>query len=244
MGHELKLRLAGAYLSWLWTALYPLLLLGCYGAVYLFVYDIKLPTVSSQRYVLLIFAGLIPFLAFVEALNSGVVSIVSNRSLIRNTLFPVEMIPLKNVIASQASAVFSFCFLIIFQILSNALTVYALLVPFFLFFQILLCIGLAWFLAPLNLYARDIQQATSIVLLALMMLSPIAYSADMVPDNVRSLLMLNPLFYYITAFQDILVYGRLPSPIVIAVAIGLGLFVFFSGYFFIIRMKELFVDSA
>lgn len=49
----------------------------------------------------MIFAGLIPFLGFSEGLGLGVGSVVANKTLIKNTLFPIELIPVKGVLVGS-----------------------------------------------------------------------------------------------------------------------------------------------
>ena len=97
--NEIKTRYAGSVLGLAWLVLYPLLFLGVYS---LFIYILVGVRQGAQGFsaaseqVLLIFCGLIPFFGFAEALSGGVVSVTSNASLLKNTLFPIELAPPKS----------------------------------------------------------------------------------------------------------------------------------------------------
>jgi lipopolysaccharide transport system permease protein len=77
-----------------------------------------------------------------------------------------------------------------------------------------------------------------------MMISPIAYTADMVPSSLRPLLGLNPLYYMIVSYQDCLMLGRFPRGEVFWVLLGLGGLSFWVGHWFFGRMKKAFADNV
>ena len=78
----------------------------------------------------------------------------------------------------------------------------------------------------------------------LMMISPIAYTAEMVPDGLRPFLALNPLYYIIISYQDVLMFGQFPRQDLFWSLAGLSLTSFWLGYWFFIRMKSVFVDNV
>lgn len=103
--NEVRSRYAGSALGFLWLIIYPLLFLLTYAIVYLFIFKIRFPELSSYEYIIMIFCGLIPFLGFSEGLSLGVVSVVANSNLIKNTLFPIELVPVKSVLVGQATQI-------------------------------------------------------------------------------------------------------------------------------------------
>src|SRR5262249_12954536 len=74
---------------------------GIYAVVYLVVLRVEVPGLSPVQYVLLIFAGLVPFLMTAEALTLGVTAVVANRSVLNNTVFPIDLAPAKSVLLAQ-----------------------------------------------------------------------------------------------------------------------------------------------
>src|SRR3954471_8519293 len=87
---ECRRKYAGSILGVLWYPLYSALLLGSYCFVYLVVFRVRYRDFSTYEFVLFVFAALIPYLGFSEAVTSGVVSVKANLALLRNAVFPIE----------------------------------------------------------------------------------------------------------------------------------------------------------
>ena len=96
---------AGSVLGMFWLVIYPILMLTAYSVVYVFIFQVRLEQITTPQYVMLIFSGLIPFLGFSEGLGNSVISVTSNASLVKNTLYPIELIPVKAVLFSQCTEV-------------------------------------------------------------------------------------------------------------------------------------------
>jgi ABC-type polysaccharide/polyol phosphate export permease len=80
--------------------------------------------------------------------------------------------------------------------------------------------------------------------MALLILSPIGYTPDMVPAVIAPVIFLNPLSHYVTAFQDIIVFQRAPAPWLLVSVLLLGLLSFSSGFWVFQRAKRVFFDYA
>lgn len=241
--HEVKTRHAGSVLGLFWLVIYPLLFLGSYAIVYVFIFKIRFPELSSKEYVTLIFCGLIPFLGFSEGLSLGVSSIVSSSNLIKNTLFPIDLVPVKAVLVGQATQCVGMALLLIVLAFLGKITIYTPLVFLVWILQLLFSIGLIWILSSLNVYLRDIQNIVPILTLILMMLSPIAYTEQMIPENLKLFLAINPLYYLIISYQSLFMFGHLPGlKIIIPLAIFSSMF-FMIGFWFFSKMKKLFTDN-
>lgn len=242
--NDIKVRFAGSVFGMLWIFLYPLLLLGAYAMVYIYVFKVKFQLFNSNEYVIFIFCGLIPFLGFAEALSLGVGSVVSNASLMKNTMFPIELVPVKSVLVSQSTQTSGLVMLLITLALFEKWTV---LLPFFLIIwilQILMSIGLIWILSSINVFARDLQSIISVIVLLLMLVSPIAYTEDMIPAEMRPFLTINPVYYLTVSYQNILMLGKFPSADIFITLVGLSLSIFILGYWFFTKMKRVFIDNV
>ncbi|MFT9849648.1 ABC transporter permease [Aneurinibacillus sp. REN35] len=242
--NDIRTRFAGSLLGMLWLFFYPLLLLGAYAMVYLFIFKVKFHLFDSNEYVALIFCGLIPFIGFSEALSNGVSSVVSNSSLIKNTLFPIELIPVKAVLVSQST---QFTGMIMLLLVLGFLDKWTIWLPFFILIwllQILFSIGLIWILSSVNVFARDLQSIVSVLILVLMLISPIAYTEDMIPTSLQPFLALNPMYYLIVSYQDVLMLGRFPDAGIFVTLSLVSLLTFLLGYVFFIKMKRVFVDNV
>ena len=242
--NDIRLRFAGSILGLFWLILYPLLLLTAYSIVYLFIFRVRFADLSPSDYVLLIFSGLIPFLGFTEGIATTIPAVSSNSALVKNTLFPIDILPAKAVLVSQCTQAVGFLILLVALAVCDKLTVYSLLIVPIWAFQLLLGMGLGWILSACNVFFKDLQNIVTLIIIFLMMISPIAYPVDMVPEGLRPLLQANILYYYITAYQDSLVVGCFPRQNVLPVLMGASLFIFLGGYWFFSKIKTVFADNV
>ena len=72
-------------------------------------------------------------------------------------------------------------------------------------------VGLAWFLASIGVYVRDIGQTIGIFTMVLLFLSPVFYPADALPENYHILLLLNPLTPVIGDARRVLIWDQAPD---------------------------------
>ena len=107
----------------------PLLLLVIYAAVYLFILQVRAPSLSGAEYVVLIFTGLVPFLMSSEALMNGVPSVVSNKAVLSNTVFPIDLVPIKAVLISQVTMVSGMVIVLLASLALRKISVAILLFP-------------------------------------------------------------------------------------------------------------------
>lgn len=242
--NDIRSRFAGSVLGLVWLFFYPLLLLGAYALIYVYIFKVRFQLFDSNEYVALIFCGLIPFLGFAEALGFGVGSVVANSSLIKNTMFPIELVPVKSVLSSQSTQVAGMLMLIVVLVFLGK---YSPWMPFFIivwFLQLLFSMGIIWILSSINVFARDLQNIVSVMVIFLMMISPIAYTEDMIPVEMRMLIRLNPLYYIIISYQDIMMFGQFPRGDIFWILLLISISTFYLGYWFFRKMKQVFVDNV
>lgn len=241
VSQALRARFIGNTLGAAWLLLYPLLFLSLYALVFIFILGVRVPGLGTADYVLTIFCGLVPFLAFAEAFGVGTGSVVANRGLLRNTLFPIELVVARDVIVGHATMGLG-------MLLVWAVATYQgyfhwthLFVPLIYLVQIVMTLGFVWITSTLTVFFRDLQQATPVLVLFLMLISPIGYTASMVPARLKAILILNPIAWLTNLYRSCLLEGSLPiSDFVILCAFSL--LIFQLGYVFISRLKPVFAD--
>ncbi len=240
---DIKKKYAGSILGIAWLFLYPMLFLAAYAFVYSVVLNVRLGVMTSEEYILLIFSGLLPFLAFSETMGASVASITSNSALIKNTLVPIDIMPVKAALFSQCTQIVGGGLLLAALAVFQKLTPYALIAVYVWLCQMLFCMGAAWFLAAFCVYFRDLQTIVPLLTILLMFVSPIAYTADMVPGSLRFVMNFNPLYYFIAAYQDALVLGRFPAWDVLLLMTLIALAAFFVGYWLFRKTKMVLADN-
>jgi len=227
---NLRSRYAGSVLGLAWLIVGPAILLGLYTLLYTVVFKVKPTNLSIKDYIFYIFSGLVPFIAFGQALGAGASSLATDRALLLNRIFPAELIPAREVLAAGAFIVVSGSILMGAKLLMGEAHLVWLLLPVLVVLLGMATMGVVWAFAIANLIMKDIQQIIGYIVMVLLIASPIAYTPEMVPQSLRVLLYANPFAYYVQAFQSILVLGRMPDPILVTGCVVFA-FVSFHGMF-------------
>lgn len=241
--NALRNRFTGSVLGAVWLLLYPILFLTLYAVVFVYILGVRMPGLGTKDYILMIFSGLIPFLAFSEAFGLGSASILANRSLLRNTLFPIEMVVARDVLVGHVTMGAGLLLIWLIILVNGHLYWSHLAVPVIFFFQILMTLGLVWIVASLTIFFRDLLQAIPIIILLLMMVSPIAYTDTMVPQHLKFILQFNPLAWLMHLYRTCLLQGMVPFMTLSLFGVFCVL-TFIIGYRFISRLKSMFSDHV
>lgn len=242
---DIQQRYVGSVFGVLWAILYPLLQLGIYTGLYTVIFKIRPSNLDSMGYVVLVCSGLVCLMAFSEALNAATTSLSANRSLLLNTVFPAELIPVRAAIAAQVTSMVGVLVTLLAGFVWGNAKVYTVLaVPLFWIFLLMFAIGIGWIFSLFSLIARDIQHVLGLITMLLFVLSPFAYTPEMVPTILKPIIYINPLSYFVLTFQALICYGTLPDPIIATVAIALGTVSFLCGFKIFQKSKHVFFDYA
>jgi len=198
---ECRRKYAGSFLGLFWYPLYSALLLSSYCFVYLVVFRVRYADLSTYQFVLFVFAALVPYIGFSEAVTSGMGSVKANLALLRNAVFPIEFVPVKQVLAALTGLLSSLALLQLMILPTLHLGWHPLYLPVPLLSLLVFSIAVVWALAAVAVIIPDVTYIVNIGLLLLMFVSPIAFSIDMVPQNSRFLVYLNPLTYLVEQFR-------------------------------------------
>src|SRR5690349_5888414 len=208
---EVRQRYAGSAMGLFWVALAPGLLLTLYACVFIYIYKTVPEGMDTTTYLVQLFAGLLPFLAFSDGLLNGSGSVLSNRAVLLNTVYPAELVPLRAVLSGHAVAALGLVLVAGLALATGHPIRGIVFLPLVLVLQVMFVCGVAWPLSLANLVLRDVQQMLTFLCTALMIVSPIAYSPGSAPGPFQLLVYLNPLSYFVLTFQSLAVTGSFPS---------------------------------
>jgi lipopolysaccharide transport system permease protein len=239
---ELAKRHAGSVLGITWVVLQPALLLSVYLFIYMVVFKMRFEGMSSFGYVLYVFCGLVPYLGFMEALTTGGLSIKQNIHLVKNVMLPIELIPVRAVLVGMASQFVSIGLVLLLVGASGSLSWHVLWLPVVVGLQILWLSGLTWILSSLTVALPDITYFVNLFVFMLMFISPIGIKPEMIPNQWRWVLYLNPIYYLTEMYRDSMLYGRQPSPVVAGVYVLMCVGSFALGAAFFERFKAVLAD--
>jgi lipopolysaccharide transport system permease protein len=241
-GVELRKRYAGSVLGPLWVVLQPLLLLAVYLFVYLGIFNIRMPGGGRFDYVLYVFAGLVPYIAIMDAVSAAPTLLKQNIHLVRNALLPIELVAARPVVNALVNQSVALVMVVVLSALAGHLTWHVAWIPLAIACQAALLLGAVWGVSALGVLLPDTAYVVNLVLLVLLYISPIGYTPEMVPEHLRALVAFNPVYYLITVFRNGLVDGHVPAVGIAAAYVALCATVFVLGGAFFRRVKDVAVD--
>ncbi|MCP4743678.1 MAG: ABC transporter permease [Actinomycetales bacterium] len=241
---EIRSRYAGSLVGSGWAILSPLILVAIYSCVYLFIFKVRVPEMSPYQYVLYVVSGLMPYLMTAEAVSNATPTIAGNTQVLSNTVFPVALMPVRSVFSSQGSMVVAVPIFIVASIALGTASTWLSLLPVIWLLHLGLVIGVAWLAALLNTILRDVQSIIGVLFIVLLIASPFAYTPDMVPAALKPLIYLNPMAYFIMAYQSVVVLGQPPSPLISAAIVVMGIGGFLLGGRLFDRLKSGVIDHV
>jgi lipopolysaccharide transport system permease protein len=240
---DLSERYAGQWLGIVWVVAHPLLVMIIYVVIFAFVLKVQLD--ESQAfpgdYATYILSGLIPWMAFQDSMSKSCGAVTGHRALVKQIVFPVEVLPVKVVLAAcvtQATALVALAGYVFFT--HRAMPVTYGLLPFLFFFQILAMVGMSYLLSAVAVYVRDMKDIIQVFGMVGVYLMPIFYLPQWVPHALQPILYFNPFSYMVWCYQDALYFGRVDHPWAWLVFGALSVVLFLSGYRLFTHLKTWF----
>jgi lipopolysaccharide transport system permease protein len=196
-----------------WTVLNPLAMIIVYTVIFSEVMGNRLHGVNSTfAYSIYLCAGTLTWALFAEITGRSQTVFLEHANLIKKLQFPRLCLPIIVVLNACVNFGIIFGLFTLFLVVSGTFPGWAYLgiLPVLLV-QILFAIGLGMILGVLNVFFRDVGQFFSILLQFWFWFTPIVYPVTTLPPAARNLLGWNPMVPIITAYQNILLYGRTPQ---------------------------------
>jgi lipopolysaccharide transport system permease protein len=225
---EVVSRYRGSLLGLLWSLVTPLLTLALYtflfGVVFRTRWNVAAPE-GRMEFALILFVGLIVHGFLAECLARAPLLILQYSNLVKRVVFPIEILAWSLGGSALFNAAVSFLIWGLAATLAGQPPGWtALWLPLVLAPLVLLAVGVAWLLAAVGVYLRDITHVIGLVTMVLLFLSPIFYRLDAVPPEFRTLIQLNPLTFIVDQVRGVLVWHRSPDlpRLAIAIAVGFG----------------------
>ena len=210
---DIQARYRGTILGFMWAVIYPLMMLALYAFVFGGVFNSRWGNGGGiQDFVLMLYCGLIVHGLFSETLNRSPTAVLSNPSYVKKVVFPLELLPITQLVSAIFNSLIGICLLtgfVFFQHHSIPVTVF--FVPLVLLPLVIFTAGLAWFLAAIGVFFRDISQMLNVIMSILMFFSPVFYPMSSVPPFARDIMLLNPLTYPMEALRGVLILGNQPN---------------------------------
>lgn len=237
---DLRGKYKASVLGFLWTFLNPILQL----IVYTFVFSVIMRAGIENFYIYL-FIGLVPWSFFSGSVAGGANAVVSQENLIKKIYFPRLVLPISYVTSAFVNMLL--VFVVIFAVLffsGHGISLVAVCyLPLIFLVEYILALGLCMLTSALTVYFRDLEYLLNIAMMAMMYLTPVMYTLEMVPENLRFLYYLNPMTAIIEAFHEILYYKMIPRVSTLTNAIIGGVICLVIGTLVFEKMQKKFVEE-
>src|SRR5450759_2083407 len=171
----------------------------------------KLPSDGSAPYALMVFAAMLPWSLFSNALSESSNSLISNANLIGKVYFPRLIIPAATLVTAFIDFLISFIILIGMMVYYQfAPGWHLLLLPVFIILALLASLGPGLWITALNVKYRDFRYIIPFVVQFGLYVSPVGFSSKIIPEQWRLLYSLNPLVGVIDGFRWCILGGNSP----------------------------------
>ncbi len=239
-------RYKGSVMGLLWSFFNPILMLMMYTFVFSVVFKSRWGfggEESKTQFAVLLFVGMIVHGLFSDVLNRAPSFILSNVNYVKKVMFPLEILPVIAMGAALFHSLISLSVLLAaFVLFNDYLHWTAVLAPFVLLPLVILTLGLAWILASLGVFLRDVGQTIGIITTIMMFLSPVFYPVTALPEEFRPWLMANPLTFIIEQAREVLIWGRLPNWAGLGIYTLCAIVVAWVGYVWFQKTRKGFAD--
>ncbi len=218
----------------------PLLLM----CTYFFVFGVVLNrgTESRTDFALYFLAGMLPWLAFSEAVGRAPTVMLEHRNFVKKLVFAVETLPVNLVVSGLVSEAFAVALYCAFRgILRGGLPASIAWLPLVVAPQVLFTAGLCWFLAALGVFFRDLGQITGYLLTVWFFITPICYPEDALRAHAPWMTK-NPITVLVHGYRAILLDGRAPDFGPLWKLWVLGLVVAVLGHAWFYKLRKSFPD--
>jgi lipopolysaccharide transport system permease protein len=246
---EVKDRYINHSLGGIWTFLSPLLMCGLY--VYLFseIFPARLGgDFQGPKSLIWLLSGLTVWFVITDVMGRALSSISGASSLVKQVIFPVEILPAQVVVTAVPTfAVGLIVVLCLVAWASPAVLVGALwMLPLALILLTAVCVGLAYFLAALCPFMRDLREIITFFSGAGMFLAPILYfppTIENINPFMKAILSGNPFTHLVACFRDALFYGSMTQPVSWAIATVFACLLVYFGFTIFQRLKSHFSEA-
>jgi ABC-type polysaccharide/polyol phosphate export permease len=253
---DLGARYRRSALGWGWSLVSPAIV----ALIYTFVFTVLFPVRPApgdpsgmKLFAFHLLAALLPWNLVQGGVNASIGALLGGGGMMQKVRFAREHL----IVGAVYALVVSLCLELVVLGLLELLFGYFMfhLIPIVLVLIILLSlftIGVSFFFAALNIRYRDVQHITGVFFLVWLYLSPIVYSASLIPKSyvvlgkrlpLQQIFLLNPMARFAQAFRNCFFDIRVPGLNTMLALFVSSVSIFLLGYRFFIRRSPWFVEE-
>lgn len=198
---DLRGRYKGSVLGFIWNFINPLCQILVYYVVFSNVFN-----PDMEKFHIFLIAGIIPWNFFSESVVQGTGCIIANADMTKKIYFPRAVLPIATVTSRFINFLLSLAVCIVIIMLTGGHLSVSLIwwLPVLLLLEYFMALGFSFILSAINVYFRDVEYMTNVLMMIWIWLTPIMYSFEAVPEQLQKIVAINPMTPIITAYQSIL----------------------------------------
>lgn len=193
----------GAVLGAAWALLSPLIQTGAYVVIVSFIFKVRIEGEGRVfEYVIYVLSGMIPWQILTRSLTEAPSLIRNNTELLKQVIYPIETLPLTNLLFTSFGSTVSLGILFILMAVNGSLRISLLLLPIPFALLAVFVIGMGWTLSMAGVLIKDLREIINIVFGLMVYASPVILMKSMTGGAIWLIIMANPLSHMIIAFRD------------------------------------------
>ena len=237
---DLTERYSGSTLGAIWNFIYPLVSIVIYVVIFSSIMGARLPGSSSvYSYSIYLVAGIIPWTAFANTISRMSSAYLDKKHIITKIhvdlrTFPTFIIISETIVFAVTMGIF-FGFL---MLTGSKITYLIAFLPLIYFIQQLFAYSIGFFIGMFVVFLRDLKEMIAVVIQFWFWFTPIVYVFDILPKFAKQILIYNPALAFISGYQDIFVFQRIPGLLYLGLVFILSVCLLFAANFTYTRLEK------
>lgn len=245
---EIELRHKGSRLGAIWALMNPLSMLLLYWFIFGLIFKSKFGILAHETqfdFVLAMFFGLAMFQVFAETLAWGPIVIASNPNFVKKVVFPLEVLPVAKIGDGAYHLGISLLLVVVGSLFSSVgLGWSALWLPVLVLPLLMTALGIAWGLAAIGVFVRDIQQLVPLLATALQFASAVMFAPEKMSDvpYAWQILRFNPLLQILDLGRRVVLWHQPMNLVWLAYVYLFGVLALALGYACFMLLRRSFAE--
>lgn len=231
---EIKRKYSRSYLGIVWSVLNPLLMMAVLSMIFS-----QLFQKSIENYPIYYLTGYILWQMFTGATNAAMTTLIDNKMLLIKVKLPMEIFILARVYTALVNLGYSIIayivMLVVFGVKPNLAMLFS---PVIILLLLVFSLGISFVLATAYVFFGDVKHLYSVLLTLWMYCSAIFYPVDQMEGIIRAIIEINPIFNYIDAMRNVVMYGVMPPVAEILRMVVWAVVVYIIGYYIFRKNKN------
>src|SRR5947209_8011004 len=240
---DLKHRYVGSIGGFLWSVIHPLVSFVSYAFVFSVIMKVQLgPDFGTDSFAIFFFCGFLPWFLFSDTIMRNCGAISDNAPLITKTIIPPEILPVSITVSNFVHHMIGLGILLTVMLLYYTVHLSALWIILYVGMILMLAQGLGWIVAGLHVFLRDTIQALQVLMFLWFWFTPVLYSLDRLPANIRIFAEFNPMAIIVTGYRNSLLHRAQPDVLEVALVLAASITIFIIGALLFRHAKPAFPD--